>query len=164
VRPLLLGECPSAAGDRYHAFPLSGAVGRRLAEWAGIEPDPDGSTYGRFYWPLRERFDCANVFDRHRDATPWSAPAARDNWAGILGEDYPEVVAGSLVVVCLGRRVADAVGVGDLDWFEWVGTGFGEAAVIPHPSGRNRLYNDPENRRSAGLVLRAAIERTRVAA
>jgi hypothetical protein len=35
MKPLLIGEMPSRSGDRYHAFPLSGAVAQTLCQMAG---------------------------------------------------------------------------------------------------------------------------------
>lgn len=51
--PLLIGENPSKSGDRYHDFPLSGAVAERLCGLAGIPPDLPGTRYGR--WLAEDR-------------------------------------------------------------------------------------------------------------
>jgi len=117
ARPVLLGEAPSRGGDRFHAFPLSGRPARVLCELAGIPPQAEGSQYGRWTWALYERFECANLFDRYADATPWSTPAARVRAAALLDELKPAgpgVLLPSYnvplpVVVCLGRRVQAAL-------------------------------------------------------
>lgn len=157
--PLIVGEGPnSRATERYP--PLSGRPGMVLAKMLGLDPDPDGSTWGRWYWPLRERFDTVNLFDRHQRS--WSAPRAREA-AGI--------VPLAAVNVLLGRRVAAAFSVGHVGYherFRIAPEGLGadditpsdeayEAVVIPHPSGLNRLLNDPAERERCGESLRWAL-------
>lgn len=209
--PLLLGEAPSKQGDRYHAFPLSGRPARVLCEAAGIPPQPEGSTYGKWTWSLYEHFDCRNLIERYADATPWRVPTARDHARAILAElrdrdpddaptpdalgytptaeDFPPPVP---VIVCLGRRVQKAMALaldGDAvlkplkgvdpwgrlfgcfgqwaapwhihvprgqpgaepvhEWAPWVVT-------LPHPSGLNRLMNDPTVRERVGRTLAQA--------
>lgn len=118
ARPLLLGEAPSKLGDRYHHFPLSGRPARVLCELAGIPPQAEGSTYGRWTWALYEHFECRNVFARYATATPWSAPRARAAALELLAKleatarvdiDEPEAAIPATVVVCLGRKVQAAV-------------------------------------------------------
>lgn len=154
--PLILGEAPSRAGDRYHAFPCSGAIGKRLCEFAGIEPDVEGSAYGKYYWPLRDRFDCLNVIERHADAYPWSVVRARERWTRYLLTRPAAEQRELLTVVALGRRAADAMGYHG-DWFKWLEVGLLRVAVIPHPSGKNLIYNDPSARERAGQTLREAM-------
>ena len=116
-RPVLLGEAPSKSGDRYSMFPLSGRPARVLCELAGIPPQPDGTTYGRWTWALYDHFDCRNVFERYAAATPWSAPRAREAVRPLLAElrgvedDHvpPAADVAPAVIVCLGRRVQAAV-------------------------------------------------------
>lgn len=149
-----MGEAPSRAGDRYYRFPLSGAVGKRLCEFAGIEPEDEGSQYGRWYWALREHFDCLNVIERFADAYPWRVEVARERWRVWRADEG----RGTTVVVCLGNRAADAVGLGsDAPWGGWESGGGLTYVKIPHPSGRNRLYNDEATRARAGVVLREAM-------
>lgn len=154
MRPLILGEAPSRAGDRYYRFPLSGAVGKRLCQFAGIEPEVEGSQYGRWYWALREQFDCLNAIERHEDAYPWRVERARRRWAAYVEENgLPETV------VCLGNRAAGTVAtrLAITEWGEWVALAGTRAVKIPHPSGLNRLYNDEAMRALAGRVLREAM-------
>jgi hypothetical protein len=61
-------------------------------------------------------------------------------------------------VVFVGRRVAQAFGCKS-DWFRWDRVFFKDGsefrfAVIPHPSGRNRWWNDPKNVDQAEKFLR----------
>jgi uracil-DNA glycosylase len=163
-RPLLLGEAPSERGDRYHMFPLSGPPARVLCEMAGIPPESEGSTYGRWTWALYDRFECRNVFDRYAQATPWSAPAARDR-VHRFARDLD-----SRVVVCLGRRVQAAVcgylGIEVEPFYYWrlVGStrlepdSWLHLVAIPHPSGKNRTLNDRAERARSGDALRAALD------
>lgn len=160
TRPLLLGEAPSRGGDRYHMLPLSGPPARVICLQAGIPPQEGGTTYGRWTWALYDRFECANVFERYRDATPWSAPRARERVASVSD------TLRDRVVVCLGRRPQAAVygglGLGDPpDFYEWtfVAGPFLRLAVatIPHPSGLNRQLNDADERARSGETLRFAL-------
>lgn len=156
--PLLLGEMPAKGTDRYgQIFPLSGAVGKRLCIWAGLEPDPDGSKYGRYYWPLRERFDCLNAIHGHQK---WDVEVAKKHLNAYFLEYGPPGL-----VICLGRRPAEAMGLPIRHpWGVWFPSNPGIAqmvnwriTVIPHPSGRNLLYNDPAMVKTAKHVLSQAL-------
>lgn len=168
--PVLIGEAPSRLGDRYYRIPLSGRPARVLCTLAGIPPQEEGSTYGRWTWALYERFECANLFERYAQATPWSVPRARERADALRDE-----LAGR-VVVCLGRRVHAAVwqasrlavygnAAGDAPEFHSfaplrlaVGKPLAHVVAIPHPSGLNRALNDPAERERCGATLRAALE------
>lgn len=165
IRPLLLGEAPSKSGDRYHDFPLSGAVGQRLCEMAGIEPEVKGSRYGRYYWPLLDHFELRNLIERYpgpqgRGAS-FPMEVARQR-AGALELKWRMVGA---VVVLLGARLPGAFDL-DMDFYEQriktlsrvTGTSV-RFYCIPHPSGLNRMYNAERERERAGQVLREAMER-----
>lgn len=156
-KPLLLGEAPSRGGDRYHFFPLSGPPARTLCTLAGISPEPEGSTYGRWTWALYERFECRNLFERYAQAEPWSVPRAREQACEL------EADLRSRVVVCLGRRVQAAILAAvdadrDAAFHEWLTTPDATSLVsIPHPSGLNRALNDPAERERCGETLRSAL-------
>lgn len=196
--PILLGEAPSRQGDRFHAFPLSGRPAKVLCQLAGIQPQTGGTQYGRWTWALYEHFDCSNVFERYADATPWSAPKARDRAREMLAElEHAHPFDGRAglppVIVCLGRKVQRAVGdaldframrLRPSDPGAWGGGLFGSYGVwaapwhvrtpvarigepperewapwivtIPHPSGLNRLLNDPEQRANVTRTLEQA--------
>lgn len=53
----------------------------------------------------------------------------------------------------LGRRVAVAVGLARWTLLAWVRHEGRSMAVFPHPSGRNRWYNDPTHRAAAQRFL-----------
>lgn len=155
---------PSAAGDRYHMVPLSGRPAERILMWAGIprefeEAPLPGSgltrkKYVAAYWTLIEHFDTMNAQERHG---PWDLRAAQARWTRYLMED--ERSRKPLVVVCLGRRAQAAIGTAGPDWGEWREAGLLQYVTIPHPSGQNRLYNDPPMVETAVRVLREARSR-----
>lgn len=151
--PLLIGECPSASGNRYYHFPLSGAVGKRLCEFAGIPPDDEGSKYGKWYWALRERFDCINAIEKYEDSTPWRPEVARARVWHYLDENPADVV------IALGVRAMEALApnLRGIKWFEHKRSEGRHVVMIPHPSTRNLLYNYEATRNQAGVVLRTAM-------
>lgn len=138
MRPVLIGEAPCRGKNR---APLDGPAGDRLARMAGMDRAE-----------LLERFDAVNLLGR------WPGAAGK-------GAAWPMAAARRAavrkplrgVVVLLGGRVAGAYGLGGLGWWSWVRGGRYAAAVIPHPSGVNQLYNSPEARRAAGAVLLGAL-------
>ncbi|MCI4370856.1 MAG: hypothetical protein L3J81_05970 [Thermoplasmata archaeon] len=66
-----------------------------------------------------------------------------------------KLVPGSTLIM-LGHRVAEAFGV-RVDYFAWGRIGSSRAVVFPHPSGINRWWNVPANRRRASVFLRGAL-------
>lgn len=62
-----------------------------------------------------------------------------------------EWLGGDRVVFC-GRLVAEAFDFDGQCWFEWEAFGRVVAAMIPHPSGLNRSWNDSVNQ-LAGQVF-----------
>jgi uracil-DNA glycosylase len=168
MRPVILGEAPSKSGDRYWQFPLSGAVGQRLCEWAGLEPEAGGSRYGRYYWPLNEAFELRNLLERYPGPQGRGAALpmglARSAW-----EELEPALAGRVLVV-LGSRLREVVGI-DPTFYEWnlidrkdpgCPRGFVRACAIPHPSGLNRAYNAEEARARASATLREALDMTSI--
>lgn len=97
-----------------------------------------------------------NLFRRYADSTPWNKDRAAGNAGRLWGEACRERRP---AVLLLGRRVADAFDVGDADYFDWRGgsvEGLPRIVVLPHPSGRNLLLNDPGIRDRVGRTLREA--------
>jgi uracil-DNA glycosylase len=161
----VVGESPSRAGDRYHHLPLSGAPAQTLCTLAGIPPKADDSRYGRWTEALYDKFDCVNAVRRFPSGG-WPRQLAARSVAGMLEPERE-------VVVLLGSRVRTAYDDArqpatplllGRDRFEWIvdidsPTGRREVVVLPHPSGLNRMLNDPATRRRMGEVLREAIEK-----
>lgn len=151
MKPLILGESPSKTGDKFFMFPLSGAVAERICKLASIPPQEKGSRYGVWTWALYDLFDCDNVFERHYEAVPWVRPLARKN--------AREICDGYEVVVALGRKVQEAIGMEDYDFHVWADqTKYGYKSVaIPHPSGLNRVLNAEEERQKFGNSIQQAL-------
>lgn len=58
-------------------------------------------------------------------------------------------------IVILGRNVAKAMGCPKREYLEWFdyGSDMPQVAVMPHPSGLNRWWNDPRNTETAKQFL-----------
>jgi hypothetical protein len=168
-QPLLLGEAPSRTGDRYYRFPLSGSPAKLVCDLLSIRYSR--AQYDGPWWQVREHFEVANLIERYpgpqgRGAAFPIGPA-REAWA----ELWPTL--SGRVVVLLGARLPGVAGVwadeGESVFHQWwqvwssSGVTLPEAATIvaiPHPSGLNRMYNDPAEREKTAATLRQAIRRT----
>lgn len=155
-RPILVGEAPAGVG--LEPLPaLDGRVGSRLAEMAGLTREE-----------YRERFDLRNLFESPDEGVPWRHPEAVMRAIRLL-----MTVKEGDRVVCLGNRVAEAFGLlrvrGGLPYYEWRSARkFGDllsrepiefsVARVPHPSGRNRVLNDPDHRVRMSAFLRECLE------
>jgi uracil-DNA glycosylase len=162
LKPLILGEAPSRTGDRYHSFPLSGHVGKRLCQWADIDPLPMdrsmASSYARWYWALAEQFQLMNFFDRYADID-WRVSFTVPRFIQATPDLH-----GRLVVLCgerLGAVVSRATGLRTDQFWEWHDAAGYQIVTIPHPSGLNRMYNDPEAVLNTSEVLREAMDRAK---
>lgn len=89
------------------------------------------------YWPGRER----SGGDRFPRAEARSAAAV----------EMTEWRSGDSIIFC-GRLVAEAFDF-DAPWFVWEPFGRVRAAVMPHPSGLVRFWNDVDNRERARAFL-----------
>jgi uracil-DNA glycosylase len=139
---MLLGEAPSRGSDPTR--PFSGRSGDRLRALVGGE--------------LEERFEVANVLGE------WPGSAGKGSrWprpliarARMVEVTIELGLAGRMVVAC-GRRVAAAGGVpACASVLEWIDGPLFRVAVLPHPSGVNRWWNEPGNVESARAFLAAA--------
>ena len=146
-RVVLVGQAPCCGGDP--RVPLTGRSGRFLASACGI---PFWS-YLRWtvrvnlldYWPGKSGKGDAFPMAEAREAAAALEPSLKGRRA-----------------VLLGHGVASAFGLGGRPYlgpWEVVPRPLGSfaAAVLPHPSGVNRFWNDPTNRERAGRFLRSAI-------
>lgn len=167
--PILLGEAPSKSGDKYHMFPLSGAVAETLCKLAGIPPLAGESRYGQWTWALYDHFECENLIERWPGAQGRGAAFPLDV-ARPLAFAKAEHEMEARVVVLLGARLRDLFEVPIFyEWQTYVQVweedrkrGFRSecmVAAIPHPSGLNRMLNGGAEREKAGQVLRDAMTR-----
>ncbi len=149
-RPVtILGKAPATTGEPW-APTTTSAI--HLAELAGVKPSK-----------LRDLFRLDNLVtyaDPSREALRDAAALYQfdRNWAYVL--------TGTEVVRALGKRAKPrtedpehalpwhASGPGILEWYE-SREGI-VMAVLPHPSLRNRWYNDKRCRRAAENFLREA--------
>lgn len=142
MKPVIIGmNNPLSSDPKYALFPHPpGCTGYRL--WKMLE-----ARTGVF------RAEYIQVFER-RNLVPtkeWCAVTANVNARSML----PEL--GGRTVLLLGNEVRKAFGVppllvhpqeiGGVTWRQ-----------LPHPSGRNRWYNDPENVRLAEVLMQDLYE------
>lgn len=135
MKPLIIGEAPSKRGDS--ALPCGGRIGRRLASYFGIG-----------YEEYLECFDRTNLLGAY--------PGADGKGAKFEAHEA-KVAADALdlrgrTVLILGQRAARAVGL-RAEYCTWQAHRGALCAVIPHPSGINRWYNDVGNEASLALFL-----------
>jgi uracil-DNA glycosylase len=148
-RVLLVGMAPSRRTSD-DPRPFSGLSGKRLAALAGVER-------------LEDHFDLANLLDRW----PGRDESGHDAWdereAIRAAWEMHERIKGRDVVL-VGRAVARAFTErgAELPYFHWLPMSLrggddhgGRFAIMPHPSGRVRFWNDPENVRAAERFLRS---------
>lgn len=129
------GNAPAEYHDDVHA--LTGASGRRLAALCGYEGEGT-----RPLVQFARDFERTNVVTAPSDWHDYDLV-----WRGVLSAIQKG--AGRRAIL-LGSRVARAFRQDDLELFEarrLTATHVGDIEVVraPHPSGRNRWWNDPEN-------------------
>lgn len=138
MKPAIVGEAPSMRTSR----PFAGRSGERLAELAGTSLEA-----------LRDRYRLVNLLGY------WPGPNASGKGSAFpMQEARPaaatlRLASGSLLC---GRRVAAAFGLARAPYLEWLSVDGRQVAVIPHPSGVCRWWNDPENVARARAFLREA--------
>lgn len=148
----LVGLAPAEADPG--APPLCGHSGIRLAAACGLDD-----------WTL-----LGAVFDlRNALATPRSRETSSDRrqWTlRELREGAVDALRGAGEAVVLGKDIAEALGPSEpLHWLRPVklyveGKRRVAVTVVPHPSGRCRLWNDATKRREARRVLGAIARRS----
>lgn len=141
---LIVGEAPSRLGDP--AAPLEGKIGKKLARLFGLDTED--------YLAVTERMNVLEEWpgkDEKGDAFPLED--ARE-----LADKKKHLLMGRRVLF-LGRRVEKAFGVVKstaLDW-SWNAELKALTAVLPHPSGVVRWWNEEENVKMAETFLRNAL-------
>lgn len=137
---LLIGEMPGpATTNNLPLFPYpSNSAGGRLLKISKLEV---GTYLGRL-----KRF---NLFSTYLEG--WQPIQAVENASKIFAEQ-PE----GFRVLCLGQRVAQACGLGG--WFDKKTHEGVEYVAIPHPSGKNQMYNNPATRAGARMAIQWAAD------
>lgn len=122
MRPVLVG-IDSGKND---AAPLSPkfSSGLRLAKYAGMTEDV-----------FRDSFDCVNLH---------ALPGVLSSWDWYSVQNFYSLLRGRRVVA-LGRRVALAFEAAETPYMNWRLDDDYVITVVPHPSGRSRLWNDLTN-------------------
>lgn len=140
MKILIIGEAPGPAGA---GPPLDGAIGARIAEYAGVTVDE--------YRAMTYRANLLAAWPG--DAWPAAVAQASAEAMLHLMMEQRTILLGQRVAVAFGLRLAPL-----MTWRPLVDDhpAYGEVAILPHPSGLNRWWNDPENRAAARRFLRDA--------
>lgn len=138
-KPILVGESNPFGSDPYFAlYPApEGSAGWRLAQ--EIFRFQFRKTY-------LESFERMNLIQLPPNAN-WSAPAAREAAARL------EPLWVGRRVVLLGTRVCAAFGFPNVPPFTSKRRYEVDYFFLPHPSGRNRIWNDPASIEKARAML-----------
>lgn len=138
MRAILVGEAPVAATVGCEALGPEGASGRRLARILGVER-------------VSEVAATVNLFDQ--PTTVWVFEEAEARARSLL-----DARREARWILC-GRRVARAFGLAaDAPWMDWSPLDYGRlAAVLPHPSGLSRWWNESANVEGARAWLETAV-------
>lgn len=131
---LIVGQQPRRTTPR--RSPLNGPSGWRLADWCDMT-----------FAELRRACVIVNLVDH---AGTLSSEESREAWRRI----WPALAKDRTII--LGSAVARAAGFAapPLEWAELDGR---QVALVPHTSGLNRWYNDPENLRRAARFFCQAV-------
>ena len=136
----LIGPSPGKRGTGPDG-PLGGAVGRKLADMCGLSYPEYLNAFRRINllddWPGKQGKGDAFFLEKARRATK-------------------TISIDCTMTVFLGTNAAWAFGL-SLTWMRWVEFRGGLVAALPHPSGINLWYNDPENRERASRFMRSLI-------
>jgi hypothetical protein len=98
VKPLLVGDMPMRASDRYFALPLSGVPARTLCRVAGISGPSSRNDLAGWTQLLYEHFECMHAIKRH---SKWDHEEATRRMGHFI-------VSRHEVVVLFGRKVQKA--------------------------------------------------------
>lgn len=134
MKAVFVGQQPNSVDDEGDPLTLKhpNSTGSTIAKWMNVSPEEFASNFIR----VNLNPHCDGEFS----ANHWKASAR--NMQGLLEGRR---------VVLLGRSVAEAFDLHqrDYEYFRWFDHMAGYESslftVIPHPSGRNRLYNDHQN-------------------
>jgi len=162
VKPLFIGQAPgpsalevrrSNRGKRIGGRALAGAAGERLASLGGLASVDD----------FLARVDTVNVLVEYPGPAPQKGDAfpmpGATRRARVLRYEH----AHRDQIVLVGIAVARAFGFDDPPLCEWMIDVIAfdkeiQWAVIPHPSGVNRWWNDPINKALAEVFLHSLFD------
>lgn len=131
MKPLIVGEAPGKNGNPL--MPIEGRVGQRLADCCGLTLVEFLST-----------FDRVNLLQvQPQDSGKGATFNVKE--AGRAARELERTFATRQTVLLLGKRVAAAFRISNVPYFDCFLVNHAKAYVVPHPSGVNRWWNDPEN-------------------
>lgn len=144
LKAVFVGQCPAKPEDEGDPLTLAynESSGSRLARWMGVTNEQFADNF--------IRVNLNPHADGEFSSLHWRAAA--QNMKGLLEGRR---------IVCLGRPVAESFGLLPTEyeyfrWFDHPGDFYSSLfCVIPHPSGRNRMYNDQHNVNKATGILQA---------
>jgi hypothetical protein len=146
AHPALWGCSCGDCVMRGRAMAITGPVGARIAGLAGHS---EHELRGRVlrgnlvpYWPGPSLTGKGDYFPRHI-----AAPTVNAMLPHMRGR----------LTILLGRQVARAFGVGGAPFLEWMAAEDLTVAVMPHPSGVVRWWNETDNVAQAEAFMREAI-------
>jgi hypothetical protein len=165
MKPLLVGDHPTRAGDRYWTQPLSGVFARNLCRIAGWEGPSSRNALDSWAELLYSRFECINAWQRHPHGG-FNVDMAAGRLSQVINLTHE-------VVVLLGARVQKAyVGmtfpaespVDDLGLFEWIvdpnsPSGRREVVVLPAPAKLFGAARVSAQRQVISRILNEAVEK-----
>lgn len=131
MRIVFVGQQPNTYEDEGQPLIIKpNSSGERLAKWMGVSPSEFTNNFARV------------------NLNPWhDGDEFSPNYHIAAAKNLYELLYGRRVVL-LGPAVAEAFGVSRRDYVYFRFYDHPEAhfiyAVMPHPSGLNRLYNDPQ--------------------
>src|SRR5215510_812581 len=132
----LVGQAPSRRGDP--SKPLAGPNGQKIARLAGMSYDELVACRRRHLNTYRGKHGKADAFDRAK---------GKVTAADVLLDWRVERI------VLLGKNVARCFGFRDLPFLAEIRVYGRRFLLCPHPSGRNRWWNERQNERRARQLL-----------
>lgn len=145
MRPLLIGQAPGPNTDPAAPLhPSTSGTGRNLLKLMGIPIDR--------YLTLFHRTNLLHQFPgKHLRDDKFPLKKAR------IAAEAMKPIIGDRKLIFVGRNVALAFGYHG-PFHEWRYWDSWDVAVVPHPSGRNRWYNDRANLHESEQFWRALIK------
>lgn len=141
MKPLLIGEAPGKHND---GLPLRGRIGKRLAAMSGLTLDQ-----------LDRRTERINLLPNWPGKSPGGHGAAFPMRQAIFAALRLSIKfeKQDRAVLLFGKRVGRAFALHG-PYFTYYKWGRAVVVVLPHPSGVNRWYNVPKNRRKMAWFMK----------